>query len=688
MILITFSPSTPSPNPLDVDELSVGRRVLPLAVTAALGCGLPTLAVAQVFPPEINLSDLAVDSNEFGFVLNGEAANDFSGSVSAAGDINGDGIGDLVIGAYRASPNGSESGRSYVVFGSHTSLPNPFELSELDGTNGFAMDGESVGDRLGHSVSAAGDVNGDGFGDIIVGAARADANGISEAGRSYLVFGTNSGLPDPLDLSTLNGLNGTFLNGESVRDFSGVYVSAAGDVNGDGIDDLILGATGADPKGNSNAGRSYVVFGSEFGLPNPINLSTLDGIHGFVLNGEAAGDRSGVSVSTAGDVNGDGIGDLIIGAPDAEPNGKSFAGRSYVIFGSMSNSPDPINLSTLDGTNGFVLNGEAAGDRSGVSVSGAGDINGDGISDVIIGADDADPEGVTGAGRSYVVFGSKSGWASSFELSNVDGLNGIVLDGEVLQDFFGSSVSAAGDVNGDGIGDLVVGARGADTNGGFSGRSYVVFGSRTSFPSPFDLSTLNGVNGFVLNGEESSDYSGVSVSAAGDINGDGIDDLIVGAREANPDGTSNAGRSYVIFGRAARDLVVTKTNGQGFVDTGMLTTWFIGVRNPTGAANYGARLEDLVPAGVTGATWTCSAFDGAVCANASGSGGIDEIVDLPAGASLLYEFTATVTAVEGESVSNTATITLAAGQTDINPADNSATDTDPVGLFIDGFETE
>ncbi len=276
---------------------------------------------------------------------------------------------------------------------------------------------------------------------------------------------------------------------------------------------------------------------------------------------------------------------------------------------------------------------------------------------------------------------------AELELSALDGTNGFVINGEAASDSSGYSVSAAGDINGDGIDDLIIGADGAGPNGNVSGRSYVVFGSDTGFASPFELSGLDGSNGVVLNGETTYDFSGGSVSAADDINGDGIDDLIIGAIGADPNGLYS-GRSYVVFGRSSRDLAVSKSNGAAFVDTGLPTTWFIDVANVGAADIAGATLSDPVPTGVTVATWTCTAFGGAVCANPSGSGGISENVDLPAGASLMYEFTATVTAVEGDSVSNTATITLAAGQTDINPADNSATDTDPVGLFADDFETE
>ena len=156
-------------------------------------------------------------------------------------------------------------------------------------------------------------------------------------------------------------------------------VSGAGDINGDGIADLVVGA----PRAGSNAGKTYVIFGSKAGWSSPISLSSLNGANGFVLNGENAGDQSGFSVSGAGDINDDGIADLVVGAPGAD---STSAGKTYVIFGSKAGWSSPISLSSLNGANGFVLNGENAGDDSGYSVSGAGDINGDGIADLVVGA--------------------------------------------------------------------------------------------------------------------------------------------------------------------------------------------------------------------------------------------------------------------------------------------------------------
>ncbi len=539
---------------------------MPLVALSLAGLANPALAQPAKF-------DVANLDGSNGFEIIPVSEGDRTGSsVSNAGDINGDGVDDLLIGASHASPNGHNSGASYVVFGTSEVGDNGrVELSALDGTNGFAIngvtggdeaeqevgdsvgnsvstagvngdgiddlligafsangfDGTTYGEQAGNSVSAAGDVNDDGIDDLLIGAV--DANGFD--GAAYVVFGSNQGFSASVELSDLNGSNGFVLNGDSSIDHSGVSVSTAGDINGDGVDDLLIGARGINGVGaTSSAGASYVVFGGNgLGSSGALDLSMLDGSNGFVLKGVTAFDYSGSSVSAAGDVNGDGVDDLLIGAAKADPNGL-YSGASYVIIGgSEVGTSGVLELSDLYGSNGFVLNGVAEGDSSGFSVSAAGDVNADGIDDLLVGARDAAPNGVS-AGASYVVFGTSEVSGGILELSALDGSNGFVLNGVSMGDDSGKSVSATGDVNGDGIDDFLIGAGRkfsiADRN------SFVVFGANGIGSSGTqELSDLDGSNGFSIN-VSSSGVSGVS--GVGDINADGVDDIMIGR--------------YVVFG--------------------------------------------------------------------------------------------------------------------------------------------
>ncbi|MCX8519029.1 MAG: Ig-like domain-containing protein, partial [Methylophilaceae bacterium] len=465
-----------------------------------------------------------------------QEAGDRSGwSVSAAGDVNGDGWADVLIGAPESEAGGYAAGRGYVVFGKADGA----EVNVRDvaaGSGGFVLTGETAVDQSGFSVSAAGDVNGDGLADLFVGA---PARLSGRAGRSYVVFGkTNT---SAVNLSAVAAGSGGFvISGEAAGDESGISVAALGDVNGDGLADLLIGAryNGA---GHINAGRSYVVFGKT--NTSVVNLSAVAaGTGGFAMTGEAASDYSGSAVSAAGDVNGDGLADLLVGAPYNDAGGTN-AGRSYVIFGKANTSA--VSLSAVAaGTGGFAMTGEIRGDQSGISVAAAGDVNGDGLADVLVGALYNDAGGGN-AGRSYVVFGKANTKAINLS-AVVAGTGGFAITGEAGGDQSGFSVSAAGDMNGDGLADLLVGAPNNDVGGGNAGRSYVVFGKANT--SAVHLSAVAaGSGGFAITGEMVGDQSGFSVSAAGDVNGDGLSDLLVGAPYSDVGG-AGAGRSYVVFG--------------------------------------------------------------------------------------------------------------------------------------------
>ncbi len=522
-----------------------------------------------VRPPGLQVTapasvDLSTLNGTTGFRLDGINVSDNSGrSVSSAGDVNGDGFDDLLIGAYRGDPNGdSDAGESYVVFGKSSGFAAAMDLSTLDGTMGFRLDGIHANDRSGVSVSNAGDVNGDGFDDLIIGSPYAAPNGNDDVGESYIVFGKSNGFGGTLDLASLDGTTGFRVVGSDVGGRSGHSVSNAGDVNGDGFDDLLIGAFRARPNDKNAAGKSYVVFGKSNGFTAALNLSTLDGTNGFRLDGIDAYDQSGVSVSSAGDVNGDGFDDIIVGAYYGDPNGIDVAGESYVVFGKSSRFVAILSLNTLNGSNGFRIDGIDHDDLSGRAVASAGDVNGDGFDDLLIGAVKGDPNGKYNAGECYVVFGKSTDSVSSLRLSGLNGTNGFQLNGVDAGDRAGHSVSSAGDVNDDGFDDLIVGARDGDPHGkSNAGESYVVFGKSSEFVAALELSMLDGTNGFRLDGNDANDYSGGSVSNAGDVNGDGFDDIIVGAYRGDPNGYST-GESYVVFGRGTSAHPVFLSGGE------------------------------------------------------------------------------------------------------------------------------
>ncbi|WP_442940157.1 beta strand repeat-containing protein [Nostoc sp.] len=473
-----------------------------------------------------------------------------------------------------------------------------FNLSDLNGTNGFAINGIKSDDESGASVSSAGDINDDGIDDLIIGAYNASPNGIAFSGQSYVVFGSKGDFDAQFNLSDLNGTNGFAINGINSSDGSGFSVSSAGDINGDGIDDLIIAAIDASANGINISGQSYVVFGSKGDFDAQFNLSDLNGTNGFAINGAYTRTFTNISVSSAGDINGDGIDDLIIGTPGVSLNGSYASGQSYVVFGKKGSFDAQFNLSDLNGTNGFAINGINSGDNSGFSVSSAGDINGDGIDDLIIGTPGASPNGITYSGQSYVVFGSKGGFDAQLNLSTLNGSNGFAINGINAYDGLGESVSSAGDINSDGIDDLIIGARSAYPNGGIngSGQSYVVFGSKGGFDAQLNLSTLNGTNGFAINGINAYDYLGGGFGA-GDINSDGIDDLVIGSRSASLDGIAYSEQNYVVFGSKggfdAQLNLSTLYGTNGFVINGINAYNFLGGGRSAGDINSDG-IDDLI----------------------------------------------------------------------------------------------
>jgi glycosylphosphatidylinositol phospholipase D len=380
------------------------------------------------------------------------------------------------------------------------------------------------------------------------------------------------GLKDPfppiLELGTLDGVTGVTLRGQDDRARVGFDVARAGDLNGDGIEDLIVSATGI-AAGGDFAGAAFVVFGRSSGEPLPamVDLGVPSpGVGPVLLGGEREG--AGASVAGIGDINGDGVDDVAIGAAGASPSGRYLAGSVYVLFGRDTAAsgpfPDTIHLIALDGDAGFRLDGADDGHRTGVDVAGAGDVNGDGVDDLLIGAYTAEP------GTAYIVFGRSGGFPATIDLAGLAPGDGVRLLGRG-DGGFGESLARLGDINGDGIGDIGVGAPSAASR---RGECFVLFGRDAASPWPEQLAVadMTADDGFSLIGTETRHRLGREVNAAGDLNGDGSDDFVIGATFAGPERFVNLGGAYVVFGRTPSDPAfptvyeVTNLNGQdGFV---------------------------------------------------------------------------------------------------------------------------
>lgn len=504
----------------------------------------------------IDLSNL---DGTAGFTLQGVTNGDNSGySVSLAGDINGDGFEDLIVGAYGYDPGDpQEAGETYVVFGQEGGFPAFFSLGGLNGGNGFRIQNYDSDSFSGRSVHAAGDINGDGFADLIIGAPARASDGVNDSGESFIVFGTNAGFAAVLELSTLDATQGVSIQGGNVLgDYTGESVGGRGDFNGDGFDDVIVGSP-FDDANAADAGASFVIFGDS-ALGAQVDAAALNGLDGARIEGVAAGDRAGQSVANAGDVNGDGIDDMIIGAPNADYNG-SLSGEAYVIFGKEGGIGAFPNVSDLDGTDGFRIGGAALGDLAGSSVSAAGDVNGDGFGDIIIGAPNVENGGGYygyDAGRAYVIFGSGEVFDPVIDLNDVFAANGngFQMSGYDRYGAAGSAVSGGGDINGDGFDDVIVGARGVYDTGG---EAYVVFG-RSTFNLDLELATLADADGIIIQDNTFAADTGTSVSIAGDFNSDGLDDILVGQPKSNTD----TGQNFLVRGFANAG-VIDQLGGNG-----------------------------------------------------------------------------------------------------------------------------
>jgi hypothetical protein len=447
----------------------------------------------------------------------------------------------------KVSDNAIQDNAGLAYTGMNSDLPLNFSTQSADGSYAVTSSFTSASDTNAYlrSVATAGDFNGDGYDDLLIGAAGSSQSGV------YVIYGNAQGEGLNLDKDPVmsNGViaadQGFKIQG---RDYFGTSVSGIGDVNGDGFADVLIGAS-SDSQGGSNAGAVFVVYGSA--APAALNLSsgTIAAARGFKVTAGSAYGTLGDSVSGVGDVNGDGIGDFVMGYAGA--NAGAGNGAAYVVYGKTNATSLTLGTDgSIAAAHGFRLTG-GVNENAGFSVSGAGDVNGDGLADVVVSANGA----LSNAdGATYVIFGGATGGDMSALVTAGKGFRITGLTNSTGHQL-GTSVSSAGDVNGDGYADLIVAT---DTDQSYTA-AYVVYGGAAPTNLSLAASTIAAARGFRILGNTANGAGLGQVSGAGDINGDGFADVIVG---------STNGSSFVVYGSATGPEVNVSTGtiaaSQGF----------------------------------------------------------------------------------------------------------------------------
>jgi len=429
--------------------------------------------------------------------VTGDAGEEVGSAVAGPGDVDGDGLGDLLIGAPLAEAGAVHKGAAWLFLGG---------ASGALGADAAAVTvlGEVADDEVGAAV-AGGDLDDDGYADLVVGAPGWDGTD-DDMGATAVAYGPLSGAVNFSAADAL--LTGTIKSGGE-----GAALAVAGDVGDDAGADLLVG----EPTYNGGIGRAYLVMGAPSGESE---IRRSDGR----LQGTASTDQLGSAVAGAGDIDGDGKVDLVVGAPGTAGSGTR-AGAAYVQLDDLRSA---ITATDAD----LVLSGEAAGDQAGSAVAGAGDLDGDGLSEVLVGAYGQDGAG-TDAGAVYVVSGTTRGVVSLADAS-------AALTGPSAGSYAGFSVAGPGDVNGDGQPDVLVGVPYDATGGETAGAAYLIYGPVTG---ALDLTLADAV----IVGEEATDQAGRAVSGGGDADGDGHVDVLVGSPN-DRDGGVDAGAAWLVLG--------------------------------------------------------------------------------------------------------------------------------------------
>ena len=447
-------------------------------------------------------------------LLKSDQATAFFGfSVAGAGDVNGDGYADVIVGAWRYDAGETDEGAAFIFHGSAAGIADA-----TPATAHTRLEGDQAGAEMGEYVAGAGDVNGDGIADVIVGAWHYDA-GETDEGAAFVFHGSATGIADGSPATAHTRLEGDQAGAEM-----GVNVGGAGDVNGDGFADVIVGAWHYDA-GETDEGAAFVFHGSAAGIVNgtPATAHTR-------LAGDQAGAQMGISVDGAGDVNGDGYADVIVGAHTLDA-GESDEGAAFVFHGSAAGIADGSPATAQ-----ARLESDQADAWMGVNVGGAGDVNGDGYADVIVGARRYDA-GESDEGAAFIFHGSAAGIADGTPATAQTRLVGDQADA-----WMGYSVDGAGDFNGDGYGDVIVGAGLYDAGEKKEGAAFLFLGSASGIAdaSPSSAHAM-------FESDQAVAWMGSAVSGAGDVNGDGYADVIIGAWRYDA-GETDEGAAFVFLG--------------------------------------------------------------------------------------------------------------------------------------------
>jgi uncharacterized repeat protein (TIGR01451 family) len=499
---------------------------------------------------------------------------DYAGNrLAMIGDVNADGYDDFLIGACYGQSDGIQVGKAYLVLGRpEANWSQGFDLGNADAS--FA--GENHVDHAGEDVAGAGDVNGDGYNDFLIGAYLHDASEVlTNTGKIYLVLGRPEADWD-WDFELTNA-DASFV-GEAAYDYAGYALTGAGDVNGDGYDDFLISAY-TNSEGGTQAGKVYLFLGrQDAAWGQTVSLANADA--SFI--GEIGCSYTGRSVAGVGDVNGDGYDDFLIGAYGYPNDGKAYLllGRADADWG------QGFDLANADA----VFRGEDVGDWAGHAVASAGDVNSDGLDDFLI-SDHSCDDGEADVGKVYLILGrTTADWGANFSLADVDAS----FWGAHARDYAGAALSAAGDVNRDGYDDFLIGADGFDATEVLtdSGRVYLVLGRPDGWHVDTDLANADtAVDILALDGEAVEDEAGTDVAGGGDVNGDGFGDFLVGAPD-NGEAATNAGKVYLTLGKG---LILQKTASADVATPGESINYTMHYTNTNVWGVQDVRIGDRIP---------------------------------------------------------------------------------------------